>query len=267
MCNSMYISVLILLFLHWSHISPQEMLTRKRPGYFSGCCSESKWGGARKRFKWDLFAEMMPAMATRCDEVPSWLKQRMGLVNAKFKGPCEEAIPEEVLKIADAILMDECARGLEMDTKSVTTLMHSLIDMYNEEADQFNKESEAKHLERLSELEANGVLSKDELEAVANRPPPQAPVIAKDEWTDKKMEHLVLRFCKSWGYARYKQDRPSKHLSREHPSMKRLASYIQSLKETKKIDSRLMFNWDQVWTCFLQNTSKAVLVKICRNMK
>ena len=154
-----------------------------------------------------------------------------------------------------------------MDTKSVTTLMHSLIDMYNEEAEQFNKESEAKHLERLSELDANGVLSKDELEAVANRPPPQAPVIAKDEWTDKKMEHLVLRFCKSWGYARYKQDRPSKHLSREHPSMKRLASYIQSLKETKKIDSRLMFNWDQVWTCFLQNTSKAVLVNICRSMK
>lgn len=54
----------------------EEMLRRKRPGYFSGCCSETKWLGARKKYKWDLFNEMLPAQAAKFDEVPSWLKTR-----------------------------------------------------------------------------------------------------------------------------------------------------------------------------------------------
>ena len=228
------------------------MLLRKRPGYFSGCCSESKWGGSRKRFKWDMFAEMMPNQASKCDEVPSWLKARLGCEDAKIKGPRQTTIPEELLQIADAILLEECKRGLEMDTKSVTSLLSSLIQVYNEEAEIFNSEAEKRHLKRVSDLKDQGQLSNQELEAIANSEPKRISVIPREEWTDKKMEHLVYQFCHKWGYSRYRQERPSKHLSREHPSMKQLADYIQTLKKENAIDPRLMFNWDQVWTCFLK---------------
>lgn len=233
-------------------VSWQEMLLRKRPGYFSGCCSDSKWGGARKRFKWDLFAEMMPNQADKCDEVPSWLKSRLGCTDVKFKGPRQQVIPDELLQIADAILLEECKRGLEMDSKSVHGILTGLLDIYNEEATEFNQDSETRHLERVAELKEEGRLSTQELEAIANAPASQIPLISKDDWCNKKMDYIVSQFCRKWGYSQYRQERPSKHLSREHPSMKQLASYIQNLKNDKVIDPRLMFNWDQVWTCFLE---------------
>ncbi|CAL1150276.1 unnamed protein product [Cladocopium goreaui] len=172
----------------------QEMLNRKRPGYFSGCCSDSKWGGSRKKFKWDLFQKMLPNQAAKFDEVPNWLKHRLGLDEIKAKGPKKELIPNELLAIADGILMEECTRGLEMDTKSVVSLFETLVDIYNEEAETYNKESQGKHVERLAELSESGKLTEDELEAIASKPPALVPVISK-EWTEKRMQHTVERFC------------------------------------------------------------------------
>ena len=225
------------------------MLNRKRPGYFSGGCSDSKWGGSRKKFKWDLFQKMLPNQAAKFDEVPNWLKHRLGLDEIKAKGPKKELIPNELLAIADGILMEECTRGLEMDTKSVVSLFETLVDIYNEEAETYNKESQGKHVERLAELSESGKLTEDELEAIASKPPALVPVISK-EWTEKRMQHTVERFCRQWGFSKHRQERPSKHLSREHYSMKKLGEYIQSLRDDSKVDPRLMFNWDQVWTCF-----------------
>lgn len=193
---------------------------------------------------------MLPAQAAKYDEVPSWLKPRLMGEDAKPKGPKQEVFPPELLQIADAILLDELNRGLEMDTASVTALFKSLISVYNEEADHFNRSSVEQHAERVVELQSKGILSPDEIDAIAKREPPSITLIAED-MSEKKLEHMVYGFCKKWGYARYKQERPSKHLSREHPSMKQLEAYIQQLKAEKKIHPRLMFNWDQVWTCFL----------------
>lgn len=225
------------------------MLKRKRPGYFSGCCSETKWLGARKKYKWDLFNEMLPAQAAKFDEVPSWLKTRL-FENAKMKGPKQEIIPKELLDIADSVLMEQCAIGLEMDTKSVKALLTSLVDMYNEEASLFNQDLMKKHDDHISQLKKDGALSEAEIDALSARSPEEIPLVSKD-WTDKKLDHIVQKFCKQWGYGSYRQDRPSKHLSRERPSIKQLGSYIESLKSEGRIDTRLMFNWDQVWTCFL----------------
>lgn len=188
-------------------------------------------------------------MAAKHDEVPNWVKTRL-IEDARIKGPGQESIPKEILQVADTILLDECRRGLEMDSKSVSALLCSLIDIHDEEAALFNQDAQKRHLERLQQLKADGSLTEKELEQVANRTPSQVPVISK-EFTDKKLQHIVSRFMRQWGYSLYRQDRPSKHLSREHPSMKALAAYINSLKEEKKVDSRLMFNWDQVWTCCL----------------
>eukprot|EP00435_Cladocopium_sp_Y103_P072068 s64_g39.t1 len=179
------------------------MLERKRPGYFSGCCSESKWAGARKRFKWDLFAEMMPRQAAICDEVPSWLKGRLGCTDAKFKGPRQQVIPEELLQIADAILLEECKRGLEMDAKSVHGILNGLVAIYNEEATQFNQDSEKRHLERVAELKEGGQLSAQELEAIANAPPSLFEPKRKVLW--KNGEEGRLPCFSGKGFARRKK--------------------------------------------------------------
>ena len=228
----------------------EEMLKRKRPGYYSGCCSRSKWPLSREKFKWDKFSELLPHQASKRDEVPSWLKTRLCEVG-KFKGPKKETIPDELLQIADAILMDEVSRGLEMCRQSVSQLLISLIDLHNQEAEAFNKKTQKEHMEKACELEQSGELDEKELEAFLKEQPQQISLISK-EWTDKKLEHIVYRFCRIWGYGLYRQDRPSKHLSREHPSMKSLHEYIQFVKAEKKALPRLMFNWDQVWTCTLE---------------
>ena len=228
----------------------EEMLKRKRPGYYSGCCSRSKWPLSREKFKWDKFSELLPNQASKRDEVPSWLKTRLCEVG-KFKGPKKETIPDELLQIADAILMDEVSRGLEMCRESVSQLLISLIDLHNQEAEAFNKKAQKQHMEKACELEQSGELDEKELEAFLKEQPQQISLISK-EWTAKKLEHIVYRFCRIWGYGLYRQDRPSKHLSREHPSMKSLHEYIQFVKAEKKALPRLMFNWDQVWTCTLE---------------
>eukprot|EP00438_Fugacium_kawagutii_P021718 Skav221915 [mRNA] locus=scaffold3084:93548:96701:+ [translate_table: standard] len=220
------------------------MLKRKRPGYYSGCCSQSKWPLAREKYKWDKFVELLPHQATKRDEVPMWLRARL-CEDSKPKGPRREVIPNELIQILDAILLDEIARGLEMCKQSVTCLLLSLIDLYNQEAESFNKTSEKDHLEKAMEMEQSGHLSKEELQAFVGSPPKQVQLISKD-LTSKRLEHFVDRFCRTYGYSLYRQDRPSKHLSREHPSMKSLQDFIQTLKTEKKIMPRLMFNWDQV---------------------
>ena len=228
------------------------MLKRKRAGYYSGCCSNSKWPLARKKFKWDVFAELLPHQAAKMDEVPEWLKLRL-CEDVKRQGPRKDTFPAELLQIADGVLMDEASRGLEMDTKSVNTLLTSLVEIYNEEAEEYNKAAEQKHLQHVSDLQASGSLSEEELEQLCKETPPQISLIAQN-MTEKKMEHIVSRFCRTWGFSSYRQDRPSKHLSRAHPSMKAVSDYIKSLKDEKKINPRLMFNWDQVWTCILAFT-------------
>ena len=179
----------------------------------------------------------MQKCSAKMDEVPNWFKIR-SCEEPKVKGPQNQLILQELLlQVADAILMDERARGLEMNHTSITTLLRSLVEIYNEEAGHFNKTAEEHH-QQLEEGREESGTSK----------PKQVSLIPKD-WNVKKLDHMVHRMRKSWGYGLYRQDRPSKHLNREQPSMKAFADYIQSLKVEKKVDSRLMFNWGQVWTC------------------
>lgn len=199
--------VTFLSFASRYHLT-KEMLKRKRPGYFSGCCSETKWLGARKKYKWDLFNQMLPAQAAKFDEVPSWLKPRL-FENPKMKGPKQETIPKEILDIADSVLMEQCAIGLEMDTKSVKALLTSLVEMYNEEAAIFNKGSMKKHKDHISQLKKDGNLSPEELDTLSSHCPEEIPMVSS-EWTDKKLDYIVQKFCKQWGYGCYRQDRPSK---------------------------------------------------------
>ena len=210
----------------------EEMLKRKRPGYYSGCCSRSKWPLSREKFKWDKFSELLPNQASKRDEVPSWLKTRLCEV-WKFKGPKKETIPDELLQIADAILMDEVSRGLEMCRESVSQLLISLIDLHNQEAEAFNKKAQKEHMEKACELEQSGELDEKELEAFLKEQPQQISLISK-EWTAKKLEHIVYRFCRIWGYGLYRQDRPSKHLSREHPSMNPFTNTSSLSRQRKK---------------------------------
>ena len=246
----LYVYVINMYIEHLdTNTQTQEMLKRKRPGYYSGCCSATKWPAARAKYHWDKFAQMLPAQASKRDEVPSWLKTRLCEDSTLFKGPKKEAIPSELLQIADAVLMDEMSRGLEMCKESVTQTLIGLIDIYNEEAETYNSSTQKAHIDKACELEQSGTLSATELEDFVKSPPKQIATISKD-WTARKLEYVAARFCRTWGYSLYRQDRPSKHLSREHPSMKSLEEYIQCLKKEKKI-GQLMFNWDQVWTCIL----------------
>ena len=236
-------------FNHIGMVS-QEMLARARRGYYSGCCSESKWERARLKYKWDEVAEIAPSVANRYDEVPNWLKARL-FEDAHLKGrqACKE-IPKEILAICDSILQEECLRGLEMDKLSVEMLIKTVVETYNAEAEAFNKSRSSQHIESLDARLKDGEIDEETLEKESGETPGLLPLVGQD-LKQSAMDRIVNHFCRRWGYSMFRQERPSKHLTRDHPAMQRFQEYFHHEKVKYGVCGRLVLNFDQVWTCTL----------------
>ena len=202
------------------------------------------------KYKWDEVAEIAPSVANRYDEVPNWLKTRLSQ-DALLKGrqSCSE-IPKDILAICDSILQEECLRGLEMDKASVEMLIKTVVETYNSEAETFNKARSSQHFESLNAKLEAGEIDEETLEKGGEEPPKLLPLVGQD-LKQSAMDRIVNHFCRRWGYSMFRQERPSKHLTREHPAMQRFQEYLHYEKAKYNVCGRLVLNFDQVWTCAL----------------
>lgn len=76
--------------------------------------------------------EKCPNIAAKYDEVPNWLRERLGLDTTK--GRCHGRIVPEVCDVIDGILKSAIQDGFELNMASIQDVMKEAIDAYNEEA-------------------------------------------------------------------------------------------------------------------------------------
>ena len=61
------------------HVESFMLKNNKLRGGYQGCMSESKWLGARNKYKWDMFVEHCPKLSKKVMEVPNTLLEVLGV--------------------------------------------------------------------------------------------------------------------------------------------------------------------------------------------
>ena len=102
----------------------------KIPGVYQGAVN--KWNKSRAKYMWDLVREKCPNIAARYDEVPNWLRERLGVDT--FKGRSHGRLVPEVCDVVDGILKSAINDGLELTYGSIGEVLKDAIEAFNEEA-------------------------------------------------------------------------------------------------------------------------------------
>ena len=70
-----------------------------------------------------------------------------------------------------------------------------------------------------------------------------------------------MKFAEDYGYGVFTQDKPTRHLPRDHPQVQHVNDFINYNIKEGHVDSRLVANFDQVWTCLYEPMRKTLWKK------
>ena len=229
-------------------------------GYYQGAAS--KWRKAREVYQWDLLAELCPKIAEKYDEPPNWLRERLGVDNGK--GPAHTKITADVYNVVDRILQDASQEGFELSIASAEEVISDAISAYNEQVQAWRTGSERAQLQTMNNLIASGA-SEDEIaqqvklhDAQTANWPNQIDVGK----TTRSLNQLAISFAKKYGFGSYTQDKPARHLPRNHPQVQHVTEFILTSVKEDHVHPKLLGNADQVWTCLFE-PMRRVLWKSC----
>ena len=231
----------------------QEMLRlHKKDGYFQGAAAASKWPAAREKYSWDMVAELCPKVAAKFSEIPNWLRERFDVDGRKGNGTYK--VSDDLYEVVDKILEEVVVSGMELNTTAVEEVLKEALETYNEAVTAWRDEKDKADLEMLQKLSDAGT-SEAELKAVSDELSkakqfwPQTCLLAQ---TPRALNQQALKFSQKYGYSRLSQDKPQKHLPRNHPSVQRVTEFITTCMKDGSVHPKLVANWDQVTLLQLQ---------------
>lgn len=79
--------------------------------------------------------------------------------------------------------------------------------------------------------------------------------------SDAGLRKLVVNFAEEYGYSMYSQDKPTRHLPRDHPHVQHANDFIKMNIIEGEVDPKLVGNWDQVWSCLFEPMKKTLWKK------
>ena len=198
-----------------------------------------------------------PNIAAKCDEVPNWLRERLDIKTSKGT---VTVIPREVLDIADSILQDATKQGYEMNMISVEQLLGDCVEAYNAEIIKRRDAHEEANLQALDQLVASGA-SEDEIEKLKKKQDADKaswPSEIKMNKCKSRPYYQATKFCEHYGYSLFTQDKPTRHLPRDHPHVQHVNDFIRYNIDEGKVNSKLVCNFDQVWSCLYEPMRKTL---------
>ena len=229
----------------------QELLSRKRPGYYQGAAS--KWRKSSELFKWEVICQRCPKVAEKYDEVPNWLRSHLELPGTA-KGPSHTKVTKDIYLVVDRIVEEAARDGFELTIASIEEVLADAIEAYNCEVEKWRKVRQEADLKAVNALMEAGGTEADVARLVDQQNAEKAswphPVnLAK---TPRALNQLALSFASKYGFGMYRQDKPTRHLPRDHPQVQHVMDYIRLQLSEGKVDPRLCANFDQVWSCLYE---------------
>ena len=202
-----------------------------------------------------------PNVAARFDEVPNWLRQRLTISSSKGRG--HGRIPKEIKDIVDSILKSSAVDGFELNMSSVCSVMKDAITAFNDEVVKWRKNREDADTKALDDLAVAGA-SEDEILALQKDQDSQRtswPTTVVCAQSDDALRFSVYKFCEEYGFGIFAQDKPTRHLPREHPQVQHVNDFIKYNIQEGKVHEKLVCNFDQVWTCLFEPMKKTLWKK------
>jgi hypothetical protein len=217
-----------------------------KDGYFQGAGSKNKWPAARAKYHWDTVAELAPKVAEKFCETPNWLRERLEIHGRKGNGTYQ--ISDGIYDSVDAVLSEAVQAGMELNTSSVEEVLQDAIETYNKEVAAWREAREKADLAPLNQLCDSGA-SEEEMARMT-----EEQLRARESWpsqcdvgkTPRALNQLALDFCTKYGYANYRQDKPQKHLPRDHPAIQRVTQFLRMTMAEGQVNPKLVGHWDQV---------------------
>lgn len=222
----------------------------KYPGYYQGAAG--KWQKSREKYEWDLVSRMCPHIAQKHDELPNWLKARFSVEGTK--GPAHTKLTKDVWDIVDRFLEEAINEGHELNTKSVETVIDDAITAYNTEVEKFRNSRGEADLQAVDNLIKNGGSEEAVQKSVQEQDAAKAswPHPIKLGQTERSLNQLALRFSEKYGFSSFNQDKPMKHLRRDHPQVQQVMDFILTAVKQGEVHPKLLCNFDQVWSCLFE---------------
>ena len=113
--------------------------TRSRQGWYQGCFSETKWGGQRRRHKWDVLLASAPKLANIYTEIPNSLRSLLGIQEMKHaNGKFSKAVsglhncPAPLAFALETILDERMSLGEECTADFAAKTLSILLEAWNE---------------------------------------------------------------------------------------------------------------------------------------
>ena len=231
-------------------VSLQEMLRlHRKDGYFQGAGCAQKWPAAREKYCWDAVCELCPKVAAKFAEVPNWLRERFEIGGRKGSGTYK--VSEDLYEVVDAVLEEVAKKGMELNTSSIEEVLKDALQVYNETVNSWRIEKEKADAAMLDGLCDSGA-SEEEMCALASE-----LAQAKELWpkecilgrTPRALNQVALSFARRYGWSSFRQDKPQKHLPRDHPQVARVTQFIRSCIQDGSVHPKLVGNWDQAMWC------------------
>lgn len=229
--------------------------TRRIAGQFQGCFSKSKWGGQRESQKWDLFCEVAPELAKKCQEVPNHMRQLLGIdtlkhQGSKFGSKLDEThqIPVPLMNALEETLMERMQLGEEVTSDFAEDVLRCLLETWNNCIEQLREHAKKRYESYLLDgsYETDGI-SKEEAQKQLDQWMSQLHKCAALTG-GKTFKRHVQRVCGRVGVRKTTQTRQSRHLSYDNPQMESVRMFVASAITTLNVHPRLIAHFDQVWS-------------------
>lgn len=202
-------------------------------GVYAGVMTEKKWLGSRKVEQWDAFIETCPKHAKIVDKVPNWARRNLGM---NTLGRVPAAFPLALQHVTDEILLQKLQIGMELSPAGISDLIGTLVLEYNHQVEDVNELIE--DYNQTAEETAQKVK------------------LATTKITSGNLQKLAARFALRFGWGRYRNEKPSKHLDFNDHQVVAIRQWIKTAIQKKRIDERLIANFDQVWTLTYEPLAK-----------
>ena len=235
----------------------------KYPGLYSGALG--KWAKRAAESNWEEVARKMPKVAASSKQEPRWL---LAAMNSSRPGSGRRSgkLPEEVLRIAEEVLLQQLELGSEVTVPAVCNLLGVCIDIWNEEVSKLQKAQDdaALQLEATrAELLEQGV-SEEELPAQRERPSVPALCNITVSKTPNALRKQADGFLRKFDFQVHKVSKPGKHLRGDAPQVLAVKEYVHTVIREGKAHPLLIGNFDQVWTTMYEPAARVIWKDRCR---
>lgn len=199
-----------------------------------------------------MVAKICPKIAESHDELPNWLKHRLELEGPK--GPAHTKITKDVFDVVDKYLEEATNEGQEMNMNSVEALLADAIDAYNGEVAKWRTSRTEADLQAVNTMMDRGA-SQEEIDKLVREQDARKaawPHPIKLGETPRALNQLAFTFASKYGFSTFHQDKPMKHLKRDHPHVQHVMDFILMNVKTHQVHEKLLCNFDQVWSCLFE---------------